>query len=329
MNKGRIVRFLRKLIQEFYQDFYYFSPKLAIVRAVGTISGAIRMRKLSSKMNRKRDSYVIEYIKIHYGYIFEKYRNYVDSGKPYNSKNSPIWVAWLDGLEKAPPLVQVCIASIIRHAGTHPVHIITWENYEQFVYIPEIIVAKAKDHIIKPAHFSDILRVSLLAEHGGIWLDATIFCAHPIPDDYFEMKLFTCKSSILDDRWISKNQWTTFVLGGFAQNELYLSLRDFFEQYWIRESCAIDYLFFDGAIKTACTFIPNVKEWMAQIPCTNEKRDALILRFAEPWTPGCVDDLLQSDTVFFKLGYRETCFLQESTSKGELTVYGAFVRGAV
>lgn len=62
------------------------------------------------------------------------------------------------------------------------------------------------------------------------------------------------------------------------------------------------------------------------MPYNNIDRDCLILRFADPWKEGCVDDLFEGTTVLFKLGYREKQFLNKFTSKGEPTVYAAFLK---
>lgn len=326
MKKGRIMRLLGKLTQEFRQDIKFYSLRLALIRAMGTIVGTLGMRQLSMKINRKRDAFVVEYIKKNYGYVFEKYYDCVSNDVNGSPKDAPIWIAWLDGVGQAPPLVKTCIASITKHAGTHPVHIITWENMNEFVNIPTHIIQRAQKGEIGLANFSDVLRVSLIARHGGMWLDSTIYCSKKIPDMYFELPLYTCKCTKIDDRWISKNQWTSFVLAGHVNSVFYVALRDFFEHYWGRESCSIDYLLIDAAIEVARTTIPCVRQWMEQVPCTNEKRDELISRFADKWTPGCLDDLLQGDTVLFKLGYREDYYLQEYTKSGDLSVYGAFLR---
>ena len=50
--------------------------------------------------------------------------------------NAPVWVLWLQGYEAAPPLVQTCIDSIRRQAGTRPVILLTQQNVEEYAQLP-------------------------------------------------------------------------------------------------------------------------------------------------------------------------------------------------
>lgn len=83
---------------------------------------------------------------------------------------------WL-GEENAPEIVRYCIKSIRCNAGSHPVNIVTEENYLQFTDIPKYVIEKMQVEKITLTHFSDILRMNLIANNGGLWLDATIFCS--------------------------------------------------------------------------------------------------------------------------------------------------------
>ena len=201
-----------------------------------------------------------------------------------------------------------------------------YDNYNKYITLPDYIENKAEKGLIGAAHFSDILRICLLAQYGGIWLDATIYCKQKIPEDYFAKEFFTCKSEPSDVGCISKNQWTTFCLGGTKNCILFQILKNFFFQYWKNEDCAVDYLFFDDAIEVARECIPEINYLIESVPYNNTDRDRLILRFADPWKKGCVDDLFEGNTILFKLGYREKQFLNEFTSKGEPTVYAAFLK---
>ena len=145
-------------------------------------------------------------------------------------------------------------------------------------------------------------------------------------DNYFESEFFTCKSEPSDIGGVSRNQWTTFCLGGSKYCSIFQVLRNFFFEYWKNEDCAIDYLFFDDAIEIAREYIPEINHLMETVPCNNLDRDRLIRRFADPWEKGCVDDLLKGTTILFKLGYREKQFLNKLTDKGEPTVYAAFLK---
>lgn len=326
MKENRIFRTIKKLTKDFVKDLRYYTLPLAVFRFGETMFQSLRLRKLSRYFQSGKDNYVLGYINERYGYVFDTARNKKDVSKTIEDVSRlPIWLCWLDGIEQAPLLVQKCVHSIEANAENHPIYILTWDNYKEFVSIPEYIVCKVENGMMGAAHFSDILRVCLLYQYGGLWLDATIYCKNKIPEEYFRMKFFTCKSESSDIRCISKNQWTTFCLGGEKGNIIFSVLRDFFFQYWKEENQAIDYLFFDDAIEIAREHIPEVNRLLAVVPCNNIDRDKLILRFSDPWKDGCLDDLFKGNTVLFKLGYREKAYLNELTKGGEPTVYAAFV----
>lgn len=326
MYYNKIIKTLKRIISTFFRDIRYFSVKLALLHFMENLLQVLHQKKMVKYYQCKKDKYVLNYLVQKYGSVFRRYCQYSDSGSEETTfKELPIWVCWLDGVEKAPLLVQKCVNSIQNHAGKHPVVVITRNNFQDYVDIPENILKKVHEKKIGSAHFSDILRVSLLAEHGGLWLDATIYCNKELPDSYFNEKFFTCKSQESDIGCVSKNRWTTFCLGGKKNCIVFLCLRDFFFSYWEKESQAIDYLFFDDAIEIARIIVPEVSRLIEQVPLNNLERDSLISRFADSWFPGCVDDLLQSDTVLFKLGYREKVYLMDKNDLGQPTVYNAFL----
>lgn len=327
MRENRVFRVIKKLYVDFFQGVKYYSLRLALFRTAETIFQTLRLKNVSSYFQVKKTAYVLEYLKNSYGHVFIKTMD--EENKDENAAstyNQPIWICWLDGIEKAPLLVQKCVSSIIKNAGTHPVNMITQHNYTEFVTLPKYIIEKKEKGLIEPAHFSDVLRVCLLAQYGGLWLDATIYCKEKLPDNYFENDFFTCRSEPSDVGCISKNQWTTFCLGGTKGCIIFQVLRNFFFEYWKVEDCAIDYLFFDDAIEVARKCLPEINYLIKAVPYNNLERDRLIMRFADPWEKGCVDDLLEGTTILFKLGYREKQFLNEFTDKGEPTVYAAFLR---
>ena len=87
-----------------------------------------------------------------------------------------IWICWWQGLKNAPEIVKRCVASIQKNAGNHKVIMITDENYKEFISFPAWIEEKYARGIITKTHLSDLLRISLLAQYGGVWLDSTFFC---------------------------------------------------------------------------------------------------------------------------------------------------------
>lgn len=324
----KVLKNIKTLVCVFLRDLRNYSLHFAILRFLETFFHTIRWKKFFILFQRKKDKYVLDYLKVNFKDVFDKYNmnpTYEDFELKKDTEILPIWVCWLDGIIKAPLLVQKCIESIKKCAGKHPVIVITKDNYFKYVNLPDYIIEKMQNKQIQSAHFSDILRVTLIANYGGLWLDSTIYCTRKIPDGYFKYAFFTCKSPEEEIGCVSKNRWTTFCLGGNKNSPIFCCLRDFFFSYWKIENQAIDYLFFDDAIEVAIEYVPMIKKLVEQVPINNTKRDMLIKRFADPWQPECVNDLLQSDTLLYKLGYREQVYLKKCTELGQETVYSAFL----
>lgn len=93
---------------------------------------------------------------------------------------SPIWVCWWQGEAQMPDICKQCLCSVRHNAAAHPVIVIDLDNYAQYVDMPQAVVDKHKSGLIDYTHFADILRCMLLARHGGIWIDATVFVTRPL-----------------------------------------------------------------------------------------------------------------------------------------------------
>jgi hypothetical protein len=135
-------------------------------------------------------------------YLKEEYKDFISGyqRKSYdlNAKNDNskiIWTLWLQGDsgEVQPEVIRMCFKNMRKNCGSHPLKILTKDNLHDYVDIPGYIIDKVKSKQISLAHFSDLIRMCLLLNHGGMWLDATIFTTKKIPEGIFDMKYFTVK----------------------------------------------------------------------------------------------------------------------------------------
>lgn len=100
-----------------------------------------------------------------------------------NPEKEYIWQCWLQGREAAPPLIDYCLRSVEQHKRPEQELILLTEaNYSQYVHFPEHILERRRQGLIADAQFSDLLRIYLLAQYGGCWIDATCLLTAPIPD---------------------------------------------------------------------------------------------------------------------------------------------------
>jgi hypothetical protein len=98
-----------------------------------------------------------------------------------NAGSTPrtVWFLWFQGLENAPYVVRKCHESwVARNPGWRVVSLAeaTLSSLASADYSAGSIDGLSMNHR------SDLLRLDLLAHHGGVWADSTCFCVQPLDD---------------------------------------------------------------------------------------------------------------------------------------------------
>ena len=89
-----------------------------------------------------------------------------------------VWIFWGQGLEQAPDLVKHCVASWREMNPSWDVRVLTEATAEPF--LRQAAMPWERLDTFPLAKKSNILRLRLLTEHGGVWADATTFCLQPL-----------------------------------------------------------------------------------------------------------------------------------------------------
>jgi hypothetical protein len=89
-----------------------------------------------------------------------------------------VWFLWFQGLEAAPEIIQLCHRSWVERCGWDVV-VLNESNLAEYAMLDHKGVVARQS----PNHRADLLRLDLLANHGGVWVDATCFCLRPL--DYW------------------------------------------------------------------------------------------------------------------------------------------------
>lgn len=317
----RITKRIKMTARSFHSDMH-FSFRYALLRVGAELGGRIGMHKLSHSCIEKRNQWIMAYLKKSLQPVLDKHSNKTDCG--VFLPKSPIWVCWWTGEDTAPPLVKQCIKSIRENAGPHPVILISESNYCDYLDVPEYIIQKVNNKTMCIANFSDYLRFSLLAKHGGLWLDATIFCSRMITEDYFKMPLFTCKSVDRSKSYISEYRWTSFCFGGYKGNLLFQFMQLAFEEYWKTNKYAIDYLLVDYLVNLGYAYIPAIRDSLDSVPPNNLNRDDLQAAMNAALPAKEFEKVLTADTILYKLSWREV--YSETTSDGRESIYAYFLK---
>ncbi|HCR4295815.1 TPA: capsular polysaccharide synthesis protein, partial [Enterococcus faecium] len=198
-----------------------------------------------------------------------------------NQSKSPysncIWVCWWQGLDQSPEIVKACVKSIKRNAGKHTVIILTEDNYRQYVDIPKWVEEKKNKGIITRTNYSDLLRLSLLAKHGGLWLDATFYCTKPIPDEYFDIDIWSIRRPDYAHASVASGYFAGYSLACNQESRwMFAIIRDFFLNYWKNNDMMVDYLMIDYMIVLAQRINHEIAQTFDKIPSNNPLCDELI-----------------------------------------------------
>ena len=97
------------------------------------------------------------------GKLRKKYSDYIREYLTREGQKAPkervrtdhIWILWLDGLDSAPEVVKACVRSVTEHFPDKKVHILTEDNYREYVTFPPFIQEKIDSGVISKTHMSD------------------------------------------------------------------------------------------------------------------------------------------------------------------------------
>lgn len=236
-----------------------------------------------------------------------------------NVGDNNIWVCWWQGKKSMPEMVKKCFNSIIRYSNGHPVKLITFDNYKDYVQVDYRIVDKLKNGTFKLAHFADLVRLKLLERYGGLWLDSTILLTANINEDFFQ-KFFSVKIRPVDNDSVSEYRWCSFVLGGGKNiRYIYSQLSCMLERYMLENNLFIDYLLIDYFLDILYRQDKSVKETIDTMPFTNPNLHKLRLLFDNEFDE-TIWKTIVSNTNIFKLTYKGVH--SRYTKSGIPTFYG-------
>ncbi len=169
-----------------------------------------------------------------------------------------IWVMWWQGYDQMPATVRSCFQSIQEHNKTGlDVVLITKDNYKKYTTVPQYIIDKVNNGIITFTHFSDIIRMTLLADHGGLWMDSTMFLTRDVTKEIVSRPFFSLKTEE-SPLYVSACKWTGFLMGG-CNTKLFRFMKDLFFRHWQVYNSFIDYYFIDYGIRLLYDSDENVR----------------------------------------------------------------------
>ncbi|WP_084710232.1 capsular polysaccharide synthesis protein [Nesterenkonia alba] len=320
MEDGLAMRGLAKAAQarkRATQLMYYaldFSPRYALLQMRCTIDSQRAIRNgwvgFTREVHARKDIWVQHFLRREFSDLIDdwKKREESDPNLPLNwSQTAPIWILWLQGKHAIPPHVAAKVRTVRQHAGRHPVQVVDRADLRHLVNIPDDIYKKYDSGIISHAFFSDIARIWLLTQHGGLWLDSSVVLVSEIPEEVWLSPYWTAKE--IDPRFplepvcVDICHWQGYMLASQPQGLLVSFIREFLLQYLRRYNRPIDYLLLNHVAKVARECLPAISKQYEDIPPNNQLCELLGPEL-EKGTPSSKDLrslYLESNTFFYKL----------------------------
>lgn len=302
-----------------YNDFFDISKVLGTHNAIRLIV----MPRVLQRLGFIRYSYnyaVDKFITDNFKDVVKKYENVIIPSTDTHIPNV-IWIFWWQGVENMPSVIKECYLSILRGANGRVVKLISESNYASYVNLPSFIIEKFQNNLISYTHFSDILRVYLLKEFGGLWVDAAIFVTKPIvfPQSFF----FSPRISLEKANSPHMSQWVMGVMGSVANMPLFNYIYEMLLAYWKKYDGVFNYLMFDYFIRYGYEHYFWVKEMMDSRPIESPDIHSTRYTFGNEVDEKQIEALLLKNT-FLSLTWRITYPLV--SKNGKETYYSALLR---
>ena len=183
-----------------------------------------------------------------------------------------IWTMWQQGEAQMPETVQASMKTIKDFAKRNDCefYLLTDENLADFINIPIDITEKYKKKELSAAHYSDIIRFSLLYQYGGIWMDATLFVSPYATLEMFEGDFFTLNHPPLQpekmERTVGDFKWAGFFLAGKKGKPYFKHIRDLYLYYVRKYPVFIHYLMMDYFILSEYKCSPYFENLVDRLP---------------------------------------------------------------
>jgi len=283
----------------------------------------IRNRGGKEKVFLKRHEEIKRFIKREFSDIFERYRRIKYTNCGVQESILPIWICWLQGETEMPNVVKLCYRSVCANASVRPVRLITLENVDKYIRIPDLVRYNLCKRV-SYTHYADYIRILLLREYGGLWIDASILVTGNITIDT-GFAFYSIKQRNDNIRYVSQYRWLVGLMGCSLECGKYMfaCLDDIFTAYLKKYPLFIDYFLLDYFIAAMYDELPDVKMLIDELPynsCTFYDLIALVDEKYndKEWAK------IKSGSIFHRLTWKKS--FRTRTVNGEDSFYGTIAR---
>jgi hypothetical protein len=172
-----------------------------------------------------------------------------------------IWTCWFQGRRNAPDVVQSCLASWETLNPGWDFRCLDAETVNRYIDLGERIDLDTQ--IVTDASLSDIVRVLLLHEFGGVWVDATLYCNQPL-DEWLPSAMgtgFFAFSKPAPDRVLG-----SWFIAAAPGNRLLAKWAARTIAYWRGRTRSDDYFWFHHQFGELCSIDPEARAAWESVP---------------------------------------------------------------
>ena len=170
-----------------------------------------------------------------------------------------VWIYWEQGWDQAPPLVAACHRSWVER--NPDVEIIALNAQSVYDWIEPDSLLPHRSMSLN--HKSNLIRLNLLAHHGGIWADATTFCSTPLSE---WLPPLTQTGFFAFTRPARDRLLASWFLASEPGHPLVLGWRARAERYWRLVEKADFYFWFHYTFANMCRSEPELRRLWRAVP---------------------------------------------------------------
>lgn len=243
------------------------------------------------------------------------------------NEKSPIFFMWWTGLHTMPPIVELCYKNLYNNAKSHPIIVITQQNYHQVLPVSiieqtEKIVNLYNNKRICIQHLSDLIRTLILSQVGGIWIDATVFVTPNWDKDLLGSTFYSGRRTTLyanSGKSITQGQWTSYFIASVKGNPLINFIHNGLKECYERKSEIKEYYTMDYLFSIALKKSLIIKNLISTMPRIDANLFELETLMHKPYKEKEYATFIKT-APFFKLNHRTK--YQSQDSNGNITVFG-------
>lgn len=234
---------------------------------------------------------------------FENFPSLKNSTNP----NKAIWVMWWQGILNAPEIVKKCIMNLKKLHPDWEVNVITKDNIIEYIDDTNKIMDMMHKNEISFTVFSDYLRMFLLDNYGGVWIDSTCFLTDKLPETILNYDIYSSKGVLpneLTPRYPITSRYQIFFIACKPNNLIIKKLHYLLFKSLIFGYSNIDYLLTYYLLEIILEDDEQCHSQYDAIPSNNHNIIQVLNKLHKPLTQEIVDLISDDTTYIFKLTYK-------------------------